>query len=186
MTYSITDRWGAMQRDAPVARLREVLQSLDIADDEHASVALTHETEWCLSVFPSGLLVWENLEIDENNARHMKGVSREKVLALWLKLAEGVGLLAEYQSKLAALGLSVWAQACPMFVHLVEEGLAGSSDADVLAHHYLAAMPQIDTLILGCTHYPVLAPVIQRVAGEGVTLVSSADVTAEVVSRSRA
>jgi len=88
-----------------------------------------------------------------------------------------------YQSKLIALGLVVWAQACPMFVHLVEEGLSDSSEAEVLARHYLSSMPEIDTLILGCTHYPVLAPVIQRVAGAGVTLVSSAEVTAEVVAR---
>ena len=63
------------------------------------------------------------------------------------------------------------------------EGLSDSSEAEVLARHYLSGMPQIDTLILGCTHYPVLAPVIQRVVGAGVTLVSSAEVTAEVVSR---
>jgi glutamate racemase len=87
-----------------------------------------------------------------------------------------------YQRKLEAVGLKVWAQACPMFVHLVEEGLAESEDAEVLARHYLAGMPQIDTLILGCTHYPVLAPVIQSVAGPSVTLVSSAEVTANAVA----
>ena len=87
-----------------------------------------------------------------------------------------------YQLKLEAAGLSVWAQACPMFVHLVEEGLADSDDARVLTRHYLREMPEIDTLILGCTHYPVLAPVIQDIAGPAVTLVSSADVTADVVA----
>ena len=87
-----------------------------------------------------------------------------------------------YQQKLEALGLRVWAQACPMFVHLVEEGLANSEDARVLTHHYLRDMPDIDTLILGCTHYPVLAPVIQEIAGDSVALVSSAEVTAEVVA----
>jgi glutamate racemase len=88
-----------------------------------------------------------------------------------------------YQRKLEAGGLRVWAQACPMFVHLVEEGLAESDDALVLARHYLREMPKIDTLILGCTHYPVLAPVIREVTGPSVTLVSSAEVTAEVVAR---
>lgn len=87
-----------------------------------------------------------------------------------------------YQERLRAAGLDVWAQACPMFVHLVEEGLADSEDARVLAAHYLSGMPDIDTLILGCTHYPVLAPVIQEIVGAGVMLVSSADVTAEVVA----
>src|SRR5688572_9872601 len=68
-----------------------------------------------------------------------------------------------YQSKLAAAGMRVWARACPLFVHLVEEGLADSDDAEALARHYLAEVPTVDTMILGCTHYPVLAPVIERV-----------------------
>jgi glutamate racemase len=87
-----------------------------------------------------------------------------------------------YQCKLEAVGLRVWAQACPMFVHLVEEGLADSEEAEVLARHYLSGMPEIDTLILGCTHYPVLTTILQKVAGSSVHLVSSADVTAEVVA----
>jgi glutamate racemase len=87
-----------------------------------------------------------------------------------------------YQGKLEALGLKVWARACPMFVHLVEEGLAESDEAELLTRHYLEGRPEIDTLILGCTHYPLLAPVIERVAGPAVTLVSSAEVTAEVVA----
>jgi glutamate racemase len=89
-----------------------------------------------------------------------------------------------YQRKLEALGMRVWAQACPMFVHLVEEDLSTSGDALVLARHYLSGMPEIDTLILGCTHYPLLSSVIREVVGESVHLVSSAEVTAEVLSKS--
>jgi glutamate racemase len=88
---------------------------------------------------------------------------------------------ASYQKRLAARALRVWARACPLFVHLVEEDLADSPDAEVMARHYLGDRPEIDTLILGCTHYPVLAPVIARVCGPGVTLVESADVAAESV-----
>ncbi len=89
-----------------------------------------------------------------------------------------------YQRRLVARGLRVWAQACPLFVHLVEEDLADSAEAELLARHYLAglaALPEIDTLILGCTHYPVLAPVLRRVVGDGVQLVESATVAAESV-----
>ncbi len=68
-----------------------------------------------------------------------------------------------------------------MFVHLVEEGLADSPEAELLTQHYLGKRPEIDTLILGCTHYPLLLPVIQRVVGPSVALVSSAEVTAEMV-----
>ena len=86
-----------------------------------------------------------------------------------------------YQKRLEVRGLKVWAQACPMFVHLVEEGLADSPEAEMMARYYLGHRPQIDTLILGCTHYPVLHEVIQRVTGNSVSLVSSAEVTAEMV-----
>ncbi|HWB86730.1 MAG TPA: glutamate racemase [Bryobacteraceae bacterium] len=87
-----------------------------------------------------------------------------------------------YQRRLEERGLRVWAQACPMLVHTVEEGLADSEEAGILVRHYLNARPRIDTLILGCTHYPLLRGVLQQVVGDDVTLVDSAEVTAETVS----
>lgn len=88
-----------------------------------------------------------------------------------------------YQDRLEARGVRVWAQACPMLVHLVEEGLADSPEAELLVRHYLSRRPAIDTLILGCTHYPLLSEVLQRAVGPDVTLVDSAEVTAEAVAR---
>jgi glutamate racemase len=70
-----------------------------------------------------------------------------------------------------------------MLVHVVEEGLAESPEAELLARHYLADRPEIDTLILGCTHYPLLREAIGKAAGPEVSLVDSAEVTAESVSR---
>lgn len=87
-----------------------------------------------------------------------------------------------YQRRLEARGLHPWPQACPMLVHVVEEGLADSPEAELLARQYLANRPEIDTLILGCTHYPLLRDVLQRVVGDEVTLVDSAEVTAETVA----
>jgi glutamate racemase len=89
-----------------------------------------------------------------------------------------------YQRRLEAQGLQVWARACPMLVHIVEEGLADAAEAELLARHYLADRPDIDTLILGCTHYPLLKAALQRVVGNAVRLVDSAEATADVVSRS--
>jgi hypothetical protein len=89
MTYSASDRWGATELNPPIERLRELLQSLDIEEKEHPDVALKHETEWCLSAYRSGLLVWENVEAEHSSAKHMKCVPREAVLGLWLKLARG-------------------------------------------------------------------------------------------------
>ncbi|MDE3194797.1 MAG: glutamate racemase [Acidobacteriota bacterium] len=86
-----------------------------------------------------------------------------------------------YQKRLEARGMKVWARACPLFVHLVEEDLADSPEAELLARHYLSGRPEIDTLILGCTHYPVLAPMLGRVLGPEIRLVESAAVAAEWV-----
>lgn len=87
MAFHVRSRWGGDEEEASVDRMRVLLGELDADDDEHPDVALTHESEWCLSAFPSGLLIWENLEEDE--PRHMNGISRERVLALWIKLAQG-------------------------------------------------------------------------------------------------
>lgn len=89
-----------------------------------------------------------------------------------------------YQRRLESQGLRVWARACPMLVHTVEEGLASSEEAELLVRHYLGDRPQIDTLILGCTHYPLLRATIQQIVGDGVQLVDSAEATADVVSES--
>jgi glutamate racemase len=68
-------------------------------------------------------------------------------------------------------------------VEFVEAGVTSGPDVQAAAEEYLAPLKaaDIDTLILGCTHYPLLAGVLSLVMGEGVTLVSSADETARDV-----
>jgi glutamate racemase len=77
----------------------------------------------------------------------------------------------------AAPGVTVTSQACPRFVGFVEAGVTSGSELIAVAHEYLdpVAAQGIDTLILGCTHYPLLTGVISYVMGEQVTLVSSAE-----------
>jgi len=72
--------------------------------------------------------------------------------------------------------IQVYSQACPLFVPLVEEGWSDGPVALEVAHRYLDPLLAhgIDALILGCTHYPVLVPVIRQVAGPEVALLSSA------------
>ena len=74
----------------------------------------------------------------------------------------------------------VFSQDCPLFVPLVEAGWLNGSIARGVAEKYLTPLKRqrIDTLILGCTHYPLLAPTIQRVMGREVALVDSARQTA--------
>ena len=74
----------------------------------------------------------------------------------------------------------VYAQPCPLFVPLVEEGWSQTQVARLVAEEYLAPLKEvdIDVLILGCTHYPLLRPLLTEVMGPGVTLVDSAAETA--------
>lgn len=74
-------------------------------------------------------------------------------------------------------------QACPRFVDFVEKGDTTSDEVVETVQGYLTPLKEqdIDTLLLGCTHYPLLSGVIQYVMGEGVVLVSSAEATASEV-----
>ena len=89
-----------------------------------------------------------------------------------------------YQQRLMARGHEVWAMACPMLAPLVEEGLADSLEAGLLIEHYLQTRPNnLDALILGCTHYPVLKNAIAAYLGDSIEVVDSAFATAKVVAQ---
>ncbi len=79
--------------------------------------------------------------------------------------------------------VDVVARACPLFVALAEEGYAGKDATRLVAEEYLAPFrgDKIDTLVLGCTHYPLLKDDIAEVLGPGVTLVDSASAVAHAV-----
>ena len=79
--------------------------------------------------------------------------------------------------------IKVFSQSCPLFVPLVEEGWLTGAISHRVAEKYLEPLTRqrIDTLILGCTHYPLLAPTIQKVLGTGTVLVDSAKQTAAEV-----
>jgi glutamate racemase len=74
----------------------------------------------------------------------------------------------------------VYTRACPMLVPLVEEGWTDNEIAERTVAYYLESIKQsgIDTLLLGCTHYPLLAELVRRVLGPGVRIVDSATATA--------
>lgn len=77
-----------------------------------------------------------------------------------------------------------FSKACPLFVPLVEEGWTSHVATEIIAEEYLRDLnvKEIDTLILGCTHYPVLADVIQRTMGSHVTLINSGAMAATLVA----
>lgn len=96
-----------------------------------------------------------------------------------------IGSRAYDDSFAAAPHLHVTSAACPRFVDYVEAGITHGPELEALAREYLAPLidAEVDTLVLGCTHYPLLAGVISYVMGQDVALVSSADETAREVFR---
>jgi len=91
-----------------------------------------------------------------------------------------------YTNALRALrpGLEIYTRPCPLLVPLAEEGWVDGPIPLGVVETYLASLKKsgIDTLVLACTHYPLLRAVIAEVMGEGVTLVDSAEETARAVS----
>lgn len=115
--------------------------------------------------------------------------------ALEASAGKGIGVIGTagtvgsnaYGSVLKELhpGVRVVSRACPLFVPLVEEGWVENDVARAAAQRYLMGMRRegIDTLILGCTHYPLLKGLIAETMGEGVALVDSADATARTLQQ---
>lgn len=81
--------------------------------------------------------------------------------------------------------IEVYGKACPLFVPIVEEGWFNHKIAYLAAEEYLSELRKysIDTLVLGCTHYPLLKDTIQKVIGENVRLIDSGVETAKVVKK---
>jgi hypothetical protein len=88
MGFHVTHRTGSMG-NVPCSAFAELLEELDgdPEDSEHASVSVTHASEWCLSAYKGGYIAFENLEAGE--PRHMDGVPTEKIISLWRLLAAG-------------------------------------------------------------------------------------------------
>ncbi len=92
-----------------------------------------------------------------------------------------------YERAIRALApeIDVTASACPLFVPLVEEGWLDDVVTEAVVRRYLAPLQaaRVDALVLGCTHYPLLKPMIARVLGPEVALIDSAEETARELAR---
>ncbi len=92
---------------------------------------------------------------------------------------------AAYSKEILKLNseMKIYEKACPLFVPLAEEGWTEHEATEIIAREYLSELVEedIDSLILGCTHYPLLKSVIQKVVGKGVTLIDSGSSAATVV-----
>lgn len=103
MSYWVNHLMGASSMEFPIDSLPSLYSELSNSDAENTDVYLTHETEWCLSAFSSGLLIWENVA-GEGDPKHMKATPEEKVIELWTKLSKGNIALIDEESWLPGYG----------------------------------------------------------------------------------
>lgn len=121
----------------------------------------------------------------EPGAHRATEESRSKQVAVIA--TEGTVNSHAYRSALERLGVRAIEKACPLFVPLVEEGWLDHTVTEQVAHIYLDGLrreaPDADALVLGCTHYPLLKPLLARVIGESMAIVDSAESTAAEVAQ---
>ena len=112
-------------------------------------------------------------------ARRAVRVSRTGRIAVLCTQATATS--GAYDDALAAVGVHLTTAVCPRFVDFVEAGITSGDELLAAAREYLAPVQasDADTVILGCTHYPLLSGVISYVLGDGVSLVSSAQECAD-------
>jgi glutamate racemase len=129
------------------------------------------------------------LEVIEASAKIAAGDTRNKSIGV-------IGTPATINSNAYARAIHlldkearIFSQACPLFVPLVEEGWFDHQATRLIAEDYLKPViaEQIDTLVLGCTHYPLLKPMLQRIVGQEVKLIDSAEamagITADLIAK---
>ncbi len=124
------------------------------------------------------------IEVIQPAARRAVGATRNgKVAVIGTQATINSG--AYVDAFAAAPHIELISQACPRFVEFVEAGITSGSELVAVALEYLNPVLEagVDTIVLGCTHYPLLTGVISMIAGDEITLVSSAEETAKDVYR---
>jgi glutamate racemase len=124
------------------------------------------------------------LEVIDASARNAAGETKTKSIGV-------IGTPATINSNAYARAIhlldkeiKIYSQACPLFVPLVEEGWFDHPATRLIAEDYLKPVlaEQIDTLVLGCTHYPLLKPLFQDIVGPRIRLVDSAEAMADAAA----
>ncbi len=117
-----------------------------------------------------------------------KATRNGKIGIIATKGSVNSGVYKDAVAKYSAAGTEIYQQACPLFVSLAEEGWWDNDITDAVCRQYLTPLKEagIDTLVLGCTHYPLLSDAIQRFMGDDVALINTGKAVAEVVKETLA
>jgi glutamate racemase len=147
-------------------------------------VACNTSTSWALNVLRKEYKIPIIGVIEPGSRRAVEMSRKQRIGVIATPSTINSGKYAQTILKMAPKAV-VASKACPLFVPLVEEGWLDHKVTENVAAEYLASVrsQDVDTLILGCTHYPLLKTVLQKVMGKNVTLVDSATETAREVKK---
>lgn len=176
--------YGTKSREAVIRFSRDNVRVLLKERVKMIVIACNTSTSWALAILRRefDLPIIGVIEPGSRRAIEVSAKGRIGVIATPSTVNSGKYVQTILKLSPAA---KVFARACPLFVPLVEEGWLDKSVTEDVAQEYLAPLKaeRIDTLILGCTHYPLLKPVLQKVMGRGVVLIDSAAETAREVKK---
>ncbi|MFH0753869.1 MAG: glutamate racemase [Candidatus Omnitrophota bacterium] len=176
--------YGTKSRESVIRFSRDNVQVLLKYNVKVVVIACNTSTSWALHVLRKEFRI-PIIGVIEPGSRRAVEVSRsQRIGVIATPSTVNSGKYAKTIRKMSPKAFVV-SRACPLFVPLVEEGWLDHAVTESVAREYLGPLKaqEIDTLILGCTHYPLLKPVLQKVMGKSVSLVDSATETARGVKK---
>lgn len=171
--------YGSKSRDTVIRYSEQIIRFLKTQGVKAIVIACNTASAYALETVKKDLDIPIIGVINAGARTAVEATHNGKIGVIGTEGTVGSGIYTEVMKRLRP-GIEVVGKSCPLFVPLVEEGLLHDSVTDEIASRYLSVLKgkYIDTLVLGCTHYPLLRSTMRRLMGEDVTLVNPAYETA--------
>jgi glutamate racemase len=171
--------YGSKSKETILKYSRQIIRFLRTKDVKAIVIACNTATAYTLDTVSKETDIPVIGVINAGARTAVKATRNGKIGVIGTEATVNTGIYTEVMKKLRP-DIEVTGKSCPLFVPLVEEGLLHDSVTDEIASRYLAELKgkYIDTLVLGCTHYPLLRSTMRRLMGDAVTLVNPAYETA--------
>jgi len=171
--------YGSKSKDTIVRYSRQIIRFLKTKGVKAIVIACNTASAYALEAVQAECDIPVIGVINAGARAAVQATHNGKIGVIGTEGTVGSGIYTEVMKKLRP-GIEVVGKPCPLFVPLVEEGLLHDSVTDEIASRYLSELKgkYIDTLVLGCTHYPLLRSTLRRLMGDEVTLVNPAYETA--------
>ena len=171
--------YGSKSRDTVARYSRQIIRFLRTKEVKAIVIACNTASAYALEAIQAESDIPVIGVVNAGARTAVSSTRNGKIGVIGTEGTVGSGIYKEVMHKLSP-GAEVFEKSCPLFVPLVEEGLLHDSVTDEIASRYLSVLKEkyIDTLVLGCTHYPLLRSTLRRLMGDEVVLVNPAYETA--------